>query len=64
MVLVPPGTYLSGALFLKSNVELRLEEGAVIRAVQDDAAFPDNWTRVAGIEMYWPAALVNIYELV
>lgn len=62
VVVVPPGTYLSGALFLKSDVELHLEEGAVIRAVQDDGAFPDNWTRVAGIEMEWPAALVNIYK--
>jgi hypothetical protein len=61
VVVVPPGTYLSGAIFLKSNVELRLEKGAVIRAIQDDAAFPDIWTRVAGIEMYWPAGLINIY---
>ncbi len=62
VVEVPSGTYLSGAIFLKSNVELHLKKGAVIRAVQDDAAFPDNWTRVAGIEMEWPAALINIYR--
>ncbi len=62
VVTFPEGTYLSGALFVKSNVELRIDEGVVIKAVQDDAAFPDVWTRVAGIEMYWPAALINIYE--
>ena len=56
------GTYLSGALFVKSNVELHLAEGVVIKAIQDDAEFPDVWSRVAGIEMYWPAALINIYE--
>ncbi len=61
VVVVSAGTYLSGALFLRSNVELHLEKGAMIRAVQDDAAFPDNRTRVAGIEMDWPAGLINIY---
>lgn len=56
------GTTVSGALFVKSNVELRLDEGVVLQAVQDDAAFPDKWTRIAGIEMDWPAALINVYE--
>ena len=62
VVTLPQGTTVSGALFLKSNVELRLAEGAVLQAVHDDAEFPDKWTRIAGIEMDWPAALINIYE--
>ena len=62
VVTLPKGTTVSGALFVKSNVELRLDEGVVLQAVQDDAAFPDRWTRVAGIEMDWPAALINVYE--
>lgn len=62
VVTLPQGVTVSGALFLKSNVELRLDEGVVLRAVQDDAGFPDKWTRVAGIDMDWPAALINIYE--
>lgn len=61
-VIFTEGTYLSGALFLKSNVELHLDEGVTIQAIQDDQHFPDKWTRVAGIEMDWPAALINIYE--
>lgn len=61
-VVFKEGTYLSGALFLKSNVELHLDEGVIIQAIQDDQHFPDKWTRVAGIEMDWPAALINIYE--
>lgn len=56
------GIYLSGALFLKSNVELQVAEGVTIKAIQDDAHFPDKWTRVAGVEMNWPAALINIYQ--
>ena len=61
-VIFPPGTYLSGALFVKSNVNLHLDEGVIIQAIQDDQHFPDRWTRVAGIEMDWPAALINVYE--
>jgi polygalacturonase len=57
-----PGVYLTGSLFLKSDVELRVDEGVELRAVQDEAAFPDIWTRVAGIEMVWPAALINVCE--
>ncbi len=48
------GTYLSGALFLKSNVRLHLDEGVVLRAVPDDRCYPERPTRVAGIEMVWP----------
>jgi hypothetical protein len=57
-----PGTYLSGAIFVKSNVELRIGEGVTLRATQDETAYSDLWTRVAGIEMEWPAALINVYE--
>jgi len=62
IVTVPKGTFLSGAVFVKSGVELRLDEGAVIQAVQDDSAYPEMPTRIAGIEIVWPAALVNVYE--
>jgi len=62
VVRLPQGVTVSGALFLKSNVELRLDEGVVLQAVQDDAEFPDKWTRIAGIEMDWPAALINVYK--
>ena len=61
-VVFEPGTYVSGSLFLKSNVDLHLGKDVVIQAIQDDQYFPDRWTRVAGIEMDWPAALINIYE--
>jgi len=56
------GVYLSGALFVKSHVELRLDEGVTIRAVQDDSQYPEIWSRIAGVEMDWPAALINIYQ--
>ncbi len=61
-VVFDEGLYPSGAIFVKSGVELHLDEGVTIQAIQDDDLFPDRPTRVAGIEMEWPAALVNIYE--
>ena len=57
-----PGAYVTGALFLKSDVELRLETGVTLLASQDDADYPSTWTRVAGVEMNWPAALINVSE--
>jgi polygalacturonase len=62
VVVFKPGVYLSGALFLKSRMELRLDEGSRIRGVQDLSAYPVMQTRVAGIEMEWPSALINVYQ--
>lgn len=61
-VVFEPGTYLSGALFIKSNVELNIGEGVVIQAIQNNDHYPRKWTRIAGIEMEWPAALINVYD--
>ena len=61
-VVFAPGVYLTGSLFLKSGTELRVDAGVEIRGVQDLAAYPVMQTRVAGVEMKWPAALINVYE--
>ena len=55
-----PGRYLTGALFVKSNVNLRVDAGVTLLGSQDDADYPLLPTRVAGIEMPWPAALINV----
>lgn len=60
LVAFAPGRYLTGAIFLKSNVHLRLDSGVTLLGSQDDAEYPDRPTRVAGIEMTWPAALINV----
>lgn len=57
-----PGTYVTGALFLKSNVYLSIGEGVTLLGSQDDADYPSIPTRVAGIEMKWPAALINVND--
>ncbi|HSJ69588.1 MAG TPA: glycosyl hydrolase family 28 protein, partial [Anditalea sp.] len=56
------GDYLSGPIFVKSGVNLRIDEGVTLYGSQDIAQYPDMPTRVAGIEMVWPAALINVIE--
>lgn len=61
-VVLKPGVYLSGSLFVKSNVTLLIGRGVTIKGLRDIAAYPMVRTRVAGIEMDWPAGLLNIYQ--
>ncbi|HEX6622073.1 MAG TPA: glycosyl hydrolase family 28 protein [Pyrinomonadaceae bacterium] len=57
-----PGEYVTGALFVKSNVHLRVDKGVALLGSQEDADYPSIFTRVAGIEMKWPAALINVND--
>lgn len=61
-VVFPKGVYVSGALFLKSGIEFRINEGVELHAVEDDSAYPVIPSRVGGIEMEWPAALINVID--
>ncbi|MFZ4166762.1 glycoside hydrolase family 28 protein [Brevundimonas sp. NPDC058933] len=61
-VVLKPGVYMSGSLFVKSNVTLLIGRGATLKGLRDLAAYPMVRTRVAGIEMDWPAGLLNIYQ--
>jgi polygalacturonase len=61
-VIVPAGTYLSGSIFVKSGVTLEIQSGATILGSQRITDYPMMPTRIAGIEMSWPAALVNVYD--
>lgn len=60
IVVFNPGTYVSGSIFIKSGVELRIDKGVVIIGSQNFDDYPDIDTRIAGIETKWPAALFNI----
>jgi polygalacturonase len=55
-----PGSYVMGAIFLKTGVRLQVDKGVDILGSQDFADYPEIDTRIAGIEMKWPAALINI----
>ena len=61
-VTVKPGTYLTGSLFLKSGVTLDLPEGATLIGSEKLEDYPMIPTRIAGIEMSWPAALINVRD--
>src|SRR6266550_233307 len=62
IVTLSRGRYVTGALFLKSNTHLRVSVGVTLLASTDDEDYPHLWTRVAGIEMKWPAALINVND--
>lgn len=55
-----PGKYLSGSLFVKEGVRFQVPEGVVLLGSTQLSDYPDIPTRVAGVEMIWPAALVNV----
>jgi polygalacturonase len=63
VVEVPPGTYLSGALFLRSNVHFHLSEGATLLASHRFEDFPAIDGRSEGIERKTYASLLNGLEL-
>lgn len=62
IVAFKPGNYLTGAIFLKSNVHLRVDENVSLIGSQDDKDYPRLATRVAGIEMPWLSALINVND--
>ncbi|HEV2445560.1 MAG TPA: glycoside hydrolase family 28 protein [Candidatus Sulfopaludibacter sp.] len=57
-----PGRYVTGSLFLKSNVQFHLAKGVELLGAEDDEAFPPIHTRAGGIEMEWRAALLNVRD--
>jgi polygalacturonase len=61
-VVFPSGTFLTGSLFVKSGVTLKVDKGVTLLGSQNIADYPVMKTRIAGIETHWPAALINIYE--
>jgi polygalacturonase len=61
-VVFPAGTYLTGSIFVKTGVTLKLDKGVTLLGSRDINDYPMMPTRIAGIEMSWPAALVNVYR--
>lgn len=57
--LTPGRRFRSGSLFLKSGTVLEIPADATLIGSTDIADYPLIATRIAGIEMRWPAALLN-----
>jgi polygalacturonase len=59
-VVFEPGQYVTGSIFIKKGVFVEVPKGAELMGSQTLDDYPEIDTRVAGIEMKWPAALINI----
>lgn len=56
------GKYLSGSLYLKEGVNFEIPKGALLLGSTNIEDYPEIDTRVAGIEMRWPSALINVLD--
>lgn len=59
VVVVPPGTFVSGALFFKQGVHLSVQTGATLKGSDDPADYPQVLTRIEGQMREYSAALIN-----
>lgn len=59
VLVIPPGTFVSGALYFKPGVNLLVEKGAVLKSTTNMADFPPIYTRWEGVERYWTSAFLN-----
>lgn len=57
-----PGKYLSGSIFIKEGIRFNIPEGVEILGSESIEDYPEIDTRIAGVEMAWPAALINVLE--
>lgn len=57
-----PGIYLTGSLFVKHGVTLQVDKGVTLLGSGHLEDYPLRPSRIAGIEMTWPSALINVYN--
>ncbi|HEY1647850.1 MAG TPA: glycosyl hydrolase family 28 protein [Terracidiphilus sp.] len=57
-----PGVYRTGSLFLKSGMTFEVPEGVTLLGSESLKDYPMLPTRIAGIEMVWPSALINVRD--
>lgn len=63
VLVIPEGTFLTGSLFFKQNVDLHLAKGGVLKGTVNPDDYPQVETRWEGEEMVWTAALVNFFDM-
>jgi len=63
VLVVPKGTFVSGALFFKQGVNLQVEKDGILKSTAIPADFPAIYTRWEGIERYWTCAFLNFVGL-
>lgn len=61
-VYVPEGIYLTGALFLKSNMSLNLAKGATLLGTTEGNNDPIKRICVVGAEIQHPTGIINVFR--
>ncbi|WP_157206268.1 rhamnogalacturonidase [Mariniflexile maritimum] len=61
VIIIPKGTFLSGALFFKPNTHLHVSEGGTLKGSDDIAHYPIMPSRMEGQNLDYFPALVNAY---
>jgi polygalacturonase len=61
-VIVPPGEFLTGAIHLKSNVNLHVVAGGLVRFTSDTSKYPMVMTRFEGTELMNYSPFVYAFE--
>src|ERR1039457_4934957 len=62
-VVVPEGTFLTGALFFKQGVNLFIEKDGTLKGTVDADDYPQVQTRWEGTEQPWTSALLNFTNM-
>lgn len=61
VIVIPKGTFLSGALFFKPKTHLHISEGGVLKGSDDISQYPKMPSRMEGQNLDYFPALVNAY---
>jgi polygalacturonase len=59
VVVVPKGTFLTGAIFLRQGANLNIEKDGVLKGTTNIDDYPQISTRWEGVEQQWTSAFVN-----
>lgn len=62
-IVIPKGTFLSGALFFKPETKLEVSEGGVLKGSDNIDDYPLMPSRMEGRSIYYYPALINAYHV-
>lgn len=61
VIVIPKGTFMSGALFFRANTHLHVSEGAILKGSDNISDYPKMPSRIEGQSIEYFTALVNAY---
>lgn len=62
-IVVPSGTFITGAIFFKQGVNLEIEKEGVLKGTTNMADYKLVQTRWEGEERIWVSALINVFDI-